>query len=641
MRKLLALSLTLLFGVLAQAQIKNPVSWSTKAVFLENGEVELQYIATIQDTYHLYALDLEQGGPLPTVFTFEPSKDYILVGKMTQEKPEEVFDKNFNMKVRYFGHKTIFRQKVKLNKPSVKITVEVSYMACNDQECTPPLYKDLVIEAQSKSGSKDATSDENTSEGEKESGGSLWLLFVGSFAGGLLALFTPCVFPMIPLTVSFFLKGQKKRSAEGVKKSVLYGLCIIFIYVGLGLLITAIFGAAALNQISTDPWFNLAFFILLIVFAVSFLGAFEIVLPSSWATAMDQKSNNSKGFLGIFFMAATLAVVSFSCTSPVVGTVLVQSTQGDILGPIVGMFGFSLALAIPFTLFAMFPSVMNSLPKSGGWLNTVKVVLGFLELALALKFLSNADLVLQLHLLERELFIAIWIGIFLALAMYLFGAFRLPHDSPSDGKLSVGRMLLGLTSLIFTFYLLPGLWGAPLKLLSGFPPPTTYQEWDQTNYQKAVNSSSGDHSKYASLKKGPLGLEVYTDYQEGISYAKSVNKPILLDFTGHACVNCRKMEGNVWTDPKIKSILENEVVIVSLYVDDRKSLPKQEQYISKHTNSKIKTIGGKWSEFQIERYGVNAQPYYVIVDSETEKDLTKPVGYTPNIQDYYNWLKSY
>jgi len=441
---------------------------------------------------------------------------------------------------------------------------------------------------------------------------------------------------MIPMTVSFFTK-QSKTKAKGIRNAIIYGISIIAIYLILGLVVTWIFGADALNALSTNVWFNVIFFIILVTFAASFLGAFEIMLPNSWANKVDSQADRG-GMIGILFMALALAIVSFSCTGPIVGTLLVEAASKGGIAPIVGMFGFSLALALPFMLFAMFPGWLNSLPKSGGWLNTVKVVLGFLELALAFKFLSNADLVLQLHFLEREIFLAIWIAIFGTLAFYLFGKITLPHDSPLT-HISVGRLSFGLVVLSFTIYLIPGLWGAPLKLISGFPPPMTYSE---SPY--GVSGSKGGSNAAAQVLPdgahlGPHDLIAFDDYQKGVAYAKSINKPILLDFTGYACVNCRKMEDYVWSEATILKILQNEVVLISLYVDDKKELPKNEQYVSKETGKEITSIGNKWSDFQITKFKANAQPYYIILDTDGTMLSDKPESYNSNIESYKGWLR--
>ena len=478
---------------------------------------------------------------------------------------------------------------------------------------------------------------ERISVPKKEKQG-LWGLFFLSFLAGFAALLTPCVFPMIPMTVSFFTKQSKNRTT-GIRNAILFGLAIIVIYVLLGSVVTPLVGGAdSLNALATNVWFNIIFFLLLIVFAVSFLGAFEITLPSSWGTKVDSQADRG-GLIGIFFMALALAIVSFSCTGPIVGTALVAAATKGGIAPVISMFGFSLAIALPFSLFAAFPGWMNSLPKSGGWLNTVKVVLGFLELALAFKFLSNADLVLQTHLLEREVFLAIWITIFGALAFYLFGKIKLPHDGNLE-HLSVGRLTFGLVVLAFTIYMIPGLWGAPLKLISGFPPPMQYSESPNGVGYVDLNAgnSQGEHFLPEGAHLGPHGLVAFLDYDKGMAYAKQVNKPVLLDFTGHACVNCRKMEEKVWSDPAVLSVLKNEVVLISLYVDDKRELPKEEQYFSEITGKNIRSIGNKWSEFQIKKYQANAQPYYVLLDHNGD-NLNEHTAYNPNINDYLTWLK--
>ena len=438
------------------------------------------------------------------------------------------------------------------------------------------------------------------------------------------------------MTVSFFTK-QSKTKAAGIRNAITYGISIIVIYVALGSIVTAVFGADALNDLATNVWFNLIFFVLLVFFATSFLGAFEIMLPNSWANKVDRQADRG-GIVGILFMALALAIVSFSCTGPIVGTLLFEAASQGGIGPIVGMFGFSLALALPFMLFAMFPGWLNTLPKSGGWLNTVKVFLGFLELALAFKFLSNADLVLQLHILEREVFLAIWIAIFGALALYLFGKITLPHDSPLP-FISVGRLMMGLLILTFTIYLIPGLWGAPLKIISAFPPPMTYSE-----SPNGVGNTAGGGGALAKLpegaKYGPHNLITFDDYDQGLAYAKSVNKPILLDFTGHACVNCRKMENNVWSDKVILPILREDVVLISLYVDDKRPLPKDKQFYSKETDSEIETIGDKWTDFMITKYKTNTQPLYVLTDLEGNSlnKSDESISYV-SVDEYLVWLK--
>jgi thiol:disulfide interchange protein DsbD len=464
------------------------------------------------------------------------------------------------------------------------------------------------------------------------------MIFLLSFLSGFAALVTPCVFPMVPMTVTFFTKRSKTRAA-GIRNAIIFGVSIIVIYVLLGTVVTGVFGSSALNELATNVWFNLVFFLLLIVFAIAFLGGFEIRLPSSWLNKTDQAADKG-GYVGIFFMALGLALVSFSCTGPIVGSLLVQSATIGGLAPFIGMFGFSLALALPFMLFAMFPGWLNTLPKSGGWLNTVKVVLGFLELALALKFLSNADLVVQAHYLERELFIAIWVGIFTVLALYLFGFIKLPHDDESTKKIGVGRALLATLILSFVFYILPGTWGAPVKLISGFPPPMTYSESGQSN-----QSGGTGHSSLEGTHPGPQNIPVFHDLEKAQAYAKSVNKPLFVDFTGYACQNCRKMEENVWGEPGIIDILRDQVVIVSLYVDDKTTLPAAEQGVFEYAPGKtmeVMEIGHKWSLLQAKRYQTNTQPYYRMLGPNGEDLSNGSADYEhhkdPN--NFKSWLDS-
>ncbi|KIO54385.1 MULTISPECIES: protein-disulfide reductase DsbD family protein [Flavobacteriales] len=471
---------------------------------------------------------------------------------------------------------------------------------------------------------------------------SLWAIFIAGFIGGFAALLMPCIFPMLPLTVSFFTKsGHTKRRA--VIQAMIYGLSIILIYVLLGIFITLIFGADALNSLSTNGIFNFAFFALLVVFAFSFFGAFELTLPASLANKLDRKADRG-GLLGLFFMAATLAVVSFSCTGPIIGTLLVQAaTMGELLGPAIGMLGFALALAIPFTLFAMFPSLLKSLPSSGGWLNSVKITLGFLELALALKFLSNVDLAYHWNWFDREVFLALWIIIFGYLGFYLLGKIRFPNDSPMD-TLSLPRMVLSILVLSFTLYMVPGLWGAPLKSISAFLPPQTTQDFDlytssfgRTETNNVVDSKA---RKYSDIFHAPLNLNVFFDYEEGIEYGKKVGKPVMLDFTGHACVNCRKMEASVWSDKDVHKLLNEELIIIQLYVDDKTELPQAEQFVSSFSGKNIRTIGNKWSDFQASKFNSNSQPHYVLLDPSNEEILIKPTGADYNQKSYYGFIQS-
>ncbi|GAA4126291.1 thioredoxin family protein [Flavobacterium chungbukense] len=643
-------------------QMYNPVKWSTSVEKISDKEYVLKAQAVIQSGWHLYGQYIEEGGPSRTAFTFKNTKkNFELVGKTTEEKGHEVVDKIFDMKIKYFEDKALFTQKIKFTSDVISnVAGEVEFMVCDDSNCLPPTSEELTfkIPTEKKLASAEETAlvkEDSTITEEKivakteekapnkevhspkknESRGLL-TIFILAFLSGFAALLTPCVFPMIPMTVSYFTK-QSKTKAAGIRNAMIYGISIVIIYVLLGSIVTAVFGADSLNALSTNVWFNLIFFILLVVFACSFLGAFEIVLPSSLANKVDSQADRG-GLIGIFFMALALAIVSFSCTGPIVGTLLVEAASKGGIAPIVGMLGFSIAIALPFSLFAAFPGWLNALPKSGGWLNTVKVVLGFLELALAFKFLSNADLVLQLHWLEREVFLAIWIAVFGILAFYLFGKITLPHDSPLN-HISVGRLGFGLLVLTFTIYLIPGLWGAPLKLISGFPPPMHYSESPDGLGGSKVSNESSNSALPEGAEHGPQNIITFHDYDKGMEYAKKEGKPVLLDFTGYACVNCRKMEELVWSDPKVLGVLNNDVVLISLYVDDKKELPESEQYTSETTGKKIKTIGNKWSDLQIKTYKANAQPFYVIVDHKSAS-LTEPSAYNPDIEEYYNWLQS-
>ncbi|MEK8179510.1 cytochrome c biogenesis protein CcdA [Flavobacterium buctense] len=654
MKKALFFLLSFLAFANANAQMTNPVKWTTKVEKINDTEFNLVMEGKIEDNWHVYSQFTPENGPLAAEFKFKDTKgNFELIGKVKESPYKKQYNDIFEVDEYYFEKKVTFTQKVKIINPKLTtIKATIDYQVCKevcinqDYAFTFPLPKistanpEVVVsvdttktdtvktvkeEVKPTAVSKDVTP-------KKEEDRGLLTIFFLAFLGGFAALLTPCVFPMIPMTVSFFTK-QSKNPGQGKRNAILYGLSIIAIYVVLGLAITAIFGADALNALSTNPWFNLFFFLLLLVFAASFLGAFEIMLPNSWANKVDRQADRG-GIIGILFMALALAIVSFSCTGPIVGTLLVESASKGGIAPIVGMLGFSSALALPFMLFAMFPSWLNSLPKSGGWLNTVKVSLGFLELALAFKFLSNADLVLQLHLLEREVFLAIWISVFGVWALYLLGKITTPHDSPLS-HISVGRLSLGLLVLAFTVYMIPGLFGAPLKLISAFPPPQTYSESPRGFFG---NSSTTKDALPDGAKLGEHDIVAFTDYDKGLAYAKEVNKPVMIDFTGHACVNCRKMEINVWSDEKVLSILKNEVVLISLYVDENIDLPKSEQFISKSTGSEIVTVGDKWTDFMITKYKTNTQPLYVLIDLE-EQNLNKPISYTPNINDYLSWLK--
>jgi thiol:disulfide interchange protein DsbD len=670
----------LLFFIFAfakgNAQILEPVKWTAKIEKKSGTNAILIFDGTIEKDWHMYSQFTPDGGPLPLEIAFKNQKgNYNLVGKAKEGKTKTAFNDVFGVNETFFEGKAHIEQEITITNPDLKIVdVDFDFQVCKEvcinsnkkfSIAIPAAFKMEAVATVSEvkkdetkvtgiavdtlsTVTKDVKSEpakaEVAASKDDEIPGpaptrSLWSIFFIAFISGFAALLTPCVFPMIPMTVSFFTKQSKSR-AKGIRNAVIYGLSIIAIYVILGLIVTKIFGADALNALSTDVWFNLIFFVLLIVFAVSFLGAFEIMLPNSWANKADQQADRG-GIVGILFMALALAIVSFSCTGPIVGTLLVEAASNGGIAPVIGMLGFSSAMALPFMLFAMFPGWLNSLPKSGGWLNTVKVVLGFLELALAFKFLSNADLVLQLHLLEREVFLAIWIAIFGTLALYLFGKITLPHDSPTN-HISVGRLSFGLLVLSFTVYLIPGLWGAPLKLISAFPPPQTYSE-SPLGFGGSANSNvnTGEiNGLPEGAELGPHGIMVFHDYEDGLAYAKEINKPIMLDFTGYACVNCRKMENNVWSDERVLPILKNDVVLISLYVDDKRELPKEEQFVTAK-GDKIETVGDKWTDFMISKYKTNTQPLYVITDLEGKNlNNSKPTISYVDVEEYLIWLKT-
>lgn len=678
-RKILVM-LLLATSVVCSAQIQNPVKWSFTSRSTGVGEAELVLTATIEKGWHLYSQFIEEGGPVPTSFKFEKSADYELVGKVKETSTViKAFEKAFNMNIAYFANKAVFVQKIKLKKAQVAVKGSVEFMVCDDEQCLPPdehpftisVKDDKVAAAATEKNAPDAgvtaaatdsapksavaadtvaadtakasvadttkvaSATSKNSQGDKL---SLWAIFLAGLGGGFAAFFMPCIFPMVPFTVSFFTKKSSNRS-QGIVKALIYALSIIVIYVGLGLLITILFGADALNALSTNGVFNFAFFLLLVVFAASFLGAFEITLPSKWVNKADQNSEKG-GLLGIFFMATTLALVSFSCTGPIIGTLLVQAAaMGQYTGPAVGMLGFGIALALPFTLFAMFPSWLKSMPKSGGWLNSVKVVLGFLELALALKFLSNVDLAYHWNWFDREIFLVLWIVISAMLGFYLLGKLRFPHDSEVK-TISVFRLFLAIITLSFTMYMIPGLWGAPLRSIAAFLPPPQTQDFDL--YTKTLGTGSNEQHKshkYSDKFHAPLNLDAYFDYDEGMAYAKEVGKPVMIDFTGHACVNCRKMENDVWPDSKVLGTINKDYVLIQLYVDDKTDLEQKEQYVSKFSGRNIRTIGNKWSDLQASKYNTNSQPYYVLLDNSGNL-LVKPQGANYNVDEFAAYLKS-
>ena len=664
MKKIFLLYITLLSTFLGYAQVFEPVSWKTSIEKISEDESYLVATATIDSGWHLYGQEIPSGGPRPTVFTFQPNESYELIGKTSEDEGITEDDKIFKMKIKYFSFKATFKQKVKLLQKDVKIDAQVQFMVCDDTRCLPPKTEDLFFSTGSSTASKKQNSDKaemsdeeasallygisnndikqpeedlNSIDGEtsnsnvkkKNESSSLLSIFGLGFLGGLLALLTPCVFPMIPLTVSFFTKKDSSKGA-GISKAVLYGFFILAVYLLLSIpfhLLDSI-NPDILNEISTNIWLNVIFFVVFVFFAGSFFGFYELTLPSSW-TNKTTEGESSGGILGIFFMALTLAIVSFSCTGPILGSLLAGSlsSDGGAWQLTSGMAGFGVALGLPFTLFAMFPNMLKSLPKSGGWMTTVKVVLGFLELALAFKFLSNADLVAHWNLLKIEPFLILWIIIFAGLAFYLFGKIKFPHDSPMQ-KIGIPRIGLGVISLAFAIYLATGFryneetkTFTPLSLLSGLAPPVGYS---------ILHPNSC-----------PNNLTCFKDLKEGLAYAKKENKPIMLDFTGYACVNCRKMEEHVWPIQKVDNVLRNDYVLISLYVDDKKELPKEEQIIVNRINGgtrKLSNYGHKWSHFQTIFFKTNTQPYYVLLSSDGKQILNNPVGYTPNEDEYLNWL---
>ena len=669
MKKSIFSILLLLFAVVVQAQIQEPVKFKSELKTLQAGEAEVVFTGTIDKGWHVYSTDLGDGGPISATFNVESISGAELVGKL---KPVGVvaFDKLFEMKVRYFENTAQFVQKLKLTGGEYKVEGFLEYGACNDENCLPPTQVPFKFSGKAEGTTvngpaADKAADAGNVELEKSSdtaqtaamaviGGAesntginvagdgttdLWkpvidelqalgetvsqedmswiYIFITGFVGGLLALFTPCVWPIIPMTVSFFLKRSKDKK-KGIRDAWTYGASIVVIYVGLGLLVTGIFGANALNSLSTNAVFNIFFFLMLVVFAASFFGAFEITLPSKWSNAVDSKAEKTGGLLSIFLMAFTLSLVSFSCTGPIIGFLLVQvSTTGNMIAPAIGMLGFAIALALPFTLFALFPSWLKSMPKSGGWMNVIKVTLGFLELAFALKFLSVADLAYGWRILDRETFLALWIVLFALLGFYLLGKVKFPHDD-DDTKVSVPRFFMALASLAFAVYMLPGLWGAPLKAVSAFAPPMQTQDFNLYNNEV--------HAKF-------------DDYDLGMEYARQHGKPVMLDFTGYGCVNCRKMELAVWTDPKVSDIINNDYVLITLYVDNKTPLSSPVKIMENGTERTLRTVGDKWSYLQRVKFGANAQPFYVLIDNEG-KPLNKSYSYDESIPKYIEFLQT-
>ena len=646
--------LSVLLILPALSQIQEPIKFKTEWKQNSDTEAEIIFNATIDKGWHVYSTELGDGGPISATFNIDKIEGVEIVGKLTPSGNEiNEMDPIFGMKVRYFKDKATFTQKIKITDSNYSIKGYLEYGACNDENCLPPTSVDFNFNGTGKNVAPSSESkNETANETENNAGLSLTPLKIGSaekvdywkpvinelnnfgehageesmswiyifltgLVGGLLALFTPCVWPIIPMTVSFFLKRTKDKK-KGIRDAWTYGASIVIIYLTLGLAITLIFGASALNALSTNAIFNILFCLMLLVFAASFFGAFEITLPSKWSNAVDSKAEQTTGLLSIFLMAFTLSLVSFSCTGPIIGFLLVEvSTTGSIIAPAIGMLGFAIALALPFTLFALFPSWLKSMPKSGGWMNVIKVTLGFLELAFALKFLSVADLAYGWRILDRETFLALWIVIFGLLGMYLLGKIKFPHDD-DDQKVSVPRFFMALVSLAFAVYMIPGLWGAPLKAVSAFAPPMQTQDFNL--YKNEV------HAKF-------------TDYEAGMEYARMNNKPVMLDFTGYGCVNCRKMELAVWTDQKVSKLITEDYVLITLYVDDKTKLAEP---ITVNENGKertLRTVGDKWSYLQRSKFGANAQPFYVLVDNKG-MPLNKSYSYDEDINLYIDFLET-
>ena len=683
MRKIISFLLLSFVVYALQAQIKDPVKFKTELTPLSDTEAEVVFTAAIDKGWHVYSTDLGDGGPISATFNVDNKSGVELVGKLKPVGKEvATFDKLFEMKVRYFENTAKFVQKVKFTGGAYAIEGYLEYGACDDESCLPPTQVPFKFSGVAKAGNAAATKTEQSKaeqpeqkvvdKADKKEGATpvaskdssammelvpattteaatdiqpavasseLWkpvisdlqalgeehgqedmswiYIFITGFLGGLLALFTPCVWPIIPMTVSFFLKRSKDKK-KGIRDAWTYGASIVVIYVALGLAITLIFGASALNALSTNAIFNILFFLMLVIFAASFFGAFEIRLPSKWGNAVDSKAESTTGLLSIFLMAFTLSLVSFSCTGPIIGFLLVQvSTTGSVVAPAIGMLGFAIALALPFTLFALFPSWLKSMPKSGGWMNVIKVTLGFLELAFALKFLSVADLAYGWRLLDRETFLALWIVIFALLGFYLLGKIKFPHDDDDD-KVGVTRFFMALISLAFAVYMVPGLWGAPLKAVSAFAPPMQTQDFNL--YKNEV------HAKF-------------DDYDLGMEYARLNGKPVMLDFTGYGCVNCRKMEAAVWTDPKVSDLINNDYVLITLYVDNKTPLTEPVKIIENGTERTLRTVGDKWSYLQRVKFGANAQPFYVLLDNQG-KPLNKSYAYNEDIPKYIEFLQT-
>ncbi len=677
MKKFLLLLSVIVVSIGLKAQILEPVKWSFSSEKTGENEYLLKFAATIEPKWHLYSQDIPMSPPA-TTFSFEKSDDYELLGAVEEVGDIiEEYDPNFEMKLKFYARKALFQQKVKLLAPgTVTVKGVLDYMCCDDKQCLPPQDVDFSFDLKSDitqaPGKKENKAKEEAIAGadkpaaqtpsagvktapEKESGTiditgkkkGLWGFFFLSFLGGLIAILTPCVFPMIPMTVSFFMKDEENK-AKGKFEAMVYGISIILIYTFVGFLLAIIAGPNIANWLSTHWLPNILFFLVFMIFAFSFFGMFEITLPHWLVNKSDEKADKG-GIMGPVFMALTLVLVSFSCTGPIVGTILVESAGGEILKPIIGMFGFSLAFALPFTLFAFFPSWLQGLPKSGGWLNSVKVVLGFLELALGLKFLSIADQTYHWHILDREVYLALWIVIFSLLGLYLLGKLKFAHDDDLP-HIGVPRLLLAIITFSFVVYMIPGMFGAPLKALSGYLPPQSTIDFDVNKIvRENVQTFSGgntngtqpkeicDTPKYHDFLHLPHGLEGYFDYDQAVACAKKQNKPIFIDFTGHGCVNCREMEANVWSDPKVLKKLRNDYIVLALYVDDKYTLPEDEWVTSTYDGKVKKTIGKKYADFQITKFGVNAQPFYVLMDADGNV-LVQPRAYDLNVDAFLDFL---
>ena len=640
-------------GEAADSKIVHPVSWEVrpeKDDYSEGEEIFIHFLATIEEGWYLYSTNIDiVPGPLPTEFTFEENDSYELVGEPTPVDPKNKFDKIFEGDVEYFDKKGLFRQKIKVLKKPLVIAGNIAFQVCNEEigQCIPDEYDFSVGDAGSQGGAGTMKSDDKKEKGllasrDSTDPYSLLAFLVVAFLAGLAAIFTPCVFPMIPMTVSFFT-GKAKTRAEGIKNALFYGISIVLIYTLTGALVAPFMGPATANEVATNALLNVIFFLIFFVFALSFFGLFDINLPSSFVNKIDKRADQG-GLIGVFFMAFTLVVVSFSCTGPIAGGLLFESAGGQVLKPILGMFAFGLAFAIPFTLFAIFPEWLNTLPKSGGWLNSVKVVLGFIELGFAFKFLSVADQVSHWRILDREVYLAIWIVLLFLLGFYLLGKIKLPHDS--DLKyISVPRFMFAILVFSFAVYLVPGMWGAPLKSLSGYLPPSTTQDFNLSKLliERDIAISNGKSSlctdpKYADLLHLPHGLEGYFDYEEAIACAKETNKPIFIDFTGHGCVNCREMEAKVWADARVLKRLREDYIILALYVDDRTKLPENEQYVSENDGKLKNTIGRKNMDIEMSKFQNNAQPFYVLLGPDEEM-LAEPMGYNTNIDEFVRFLE--